>query len=319
MDIAKNIRAAKLRLFESYSSLKRVRFRVDNDIDPERIRFGFFGEFGYGLIGWQPYLNFLADQNIPIKSMGLTGSTPFWNFSQDHIEVDLPQGDGWGEPKISLNAMKYLSKKEILVVPDSFSYRLINVSGHQWVSNSLHKSISNQNYLPLNLRNEKKLDLCGECYAVVNVKNYFNWGLTDIPNFYLDHEYEKIYEFCSAQGMLLVLNRFPSASENSSTYFEESYIDTLAGRDNVVDMAEHYSKVDTQASRNLMQISLLQNAKHVFATQGGNAVLTLICSPDITILMRGGHDYPDYVSLSRLYGRKCEIIYEIDQSTTLHQ
>jgi len=66
--------------------------------DAAKCRFCFMGEFGYELVSWLPYLLFLKRKlGIPIRTMGRVGSSVFYYFSDDHIELDIPPGDCWGE------------------------------------------------------------------------------------------------------------------------------------------------------------------------------------------------------------------------------
>lgn len=59
--------------------------------------FGFFGELGYGLTSFWPYLAWLSyEQKVPVRTAGLPGTTAFVPFSIEHHEVDVPRADSRG-------------------------------------------------------------------------------------------------------------------------------------------------------------------------------------------------------------------------------
>jgi hypothetical protein len=60
--------------------------------------FCFFGEFGYGLTTWLPYLNQVSEESgIQFRTCGLPGSTPFFsNFSKEHTEIQIKSLDEMG-------------------------------------------------------------------------------------------------------------------------------------------------------------------------------------------------------------------------------
>ena len=78
------------------------------------------------------------------------------------------------------------------------------------------------------------------------------------------------------------------------------------------DLAVQYAALSDAAEQNELQFSLLSGAEHIFATQGGNAAIALVLGKCVSILMRGGLDYPDYMSLAKIYGTKVEVVYEIE-------
>lgn len=54
----------------------------------ERARLCFAGEFGYELISWIPYLNYLAAmRGLRLKTASRPGSSVLYEFSQDHQEL----------------------------------------------------------------------------------------------------------------------------------------------------------------------------------------------------------------------------------------
>jgi hypothetical protein len=291
------------------------------DHRPE-FRYGFFGELGYGLIGWLPYLKYLSQHIGPIKTVGLPGTKPFWEFSSDHIEVSIEQADMWGNRSSGLLAAELLDGSEYLVAPVTASgYKAYDfaVSGHAWRSLELHRNITGENYSSLTFTQAplEHLNFVRKPFVVINVKNYFNWGNTDIPNLYTADDIADIISVSGSRGLSVVLNRFPASRESTNIYLEDDYLQGVLMGSNVIDMMPIYAGLESIADRNRLQTNAISNAEHVFASQGGNAVLALMCNKSVTVLMRGGYDYPDYTSLARLYGSDLDLIYEVKQSRFL--
>lgn len=291
--------------------------RWGNVIIPSRskIKFGFFGEFGYGLISWLPYLKFLSENGVAIHGLGLKGTDCFWNFAASFTTVDIPSGDRWGSRKELKNAKKSFSGSKIIAPVNRWTTGL-SVNGLAWENPELHRMLKTNCYS--RLKPEALDPDIGSPYVVINFKNYFNWGNPDIRNFYSLAELVSLVKLIKDAGLVPVLNRFPAPIETDSLYFSDSengvkeLIDAGA-----VDMAAKYQQYSTLAERNKLQVGLLKESIHIFATQGGNAALALITGASVSVLMRGGMDYPDYCSLAKIYGSKIEIAYEIRQFNCL--
>lgn len=270
----------------------------------ENYRFGFFGELGYGLSVWWPYLNYIsAEFNIKLKTIGLPGSKVFVKeFSKDHIEIEIPQGDMWGD-KTNLTDFNI---QDQAVLPSQKGK--ITIEGKEWVTNSMHVFYDDRYYKILNFSNSALVSSFKD-FIVINIKNHYNWGNTSIQNFYLK---EDIVQICETyKDCKIYLNAPKFWKEPYTIYFDSNFNDLIKKYDNLVSLDEEYSKCKNYNEVNLMQISILQNASIVFATQGGNAVLSILCNPNVKILMRGGEDYPDYVSLARIKKSKIKIGYEV--------
>ena len=149
---------------------------------------------------------------------------------------------------------------------------------------------------------------------MVNIKEHFNWGNTEIPNFYFLDEIREIAAQAEATGSYVLINRFPAPKEQENIEAPAVDFRELRALDHVIDLAPIYGKASNLTEANEIQISFLLNAERVFATQGGNAALSISCSRKVTVLLRGGHDYPALVSLARRYNTELEFVHSAFQA-----
>jgi len=277
----------------------------------DNVRFGFFGEFGFGLALWLPYLNYLKSRGLaPIKTCGPVGSRPFYYFSDDHLELPVPTLNGWGDEKTLLSVRKQI--KERLVCPSSGIERSLRVDDEQWLSNELKRRSPMQNYAVLRFDSEPLPELPRR-YCVVCVKDYYNWANTEIRNFYTADDLCGIAEICAKHGTCCVLNRFPEQRDNFNIYTDAEIVTEEVKRlPNVIDLADVYAKLPEASARNSFQLRALRHSQLVFGSQGGNGILALTVAPASAILMRGGFDYPTLDFLRSVYARPCSIAYEAE-------
>lgn len=287
------------------------------------IVFGFFGELGYGLISFWPYLAWLRrEQNIPVRTAGLVGTGAFVPFSSEHYELDVPSGDSWGSAPSLLSAKKLLPQFRFIFGPWNGGPEFFSLGseGTVWRRQSLHQNFDSlQNWAPLEFIQTvapaaffRQLETAP--FWVVNIKEHFNWGNTGIPNFYFLDEIREITAQAKATGRYVVINRFPAPKEQENIEAPAVDFADLSALDNVIDLSHVYDRASTLTEANKIQISFLTNAERVFATQGGNASLSISCSRKVTVLLRGGLDYPGLVSLARRYNTELEFVHSAFQA-----
>jgi hypothetical protein len=275
-------------------------------------RFGFFGEFGYALASWLPYLNYLSSRlDSPLKTCGPIGSEPFYYFSSDHLEVACKPLDMWGDACDILPLRRVFTEK--LVCPANWYPRTLSVCGIPWSNPELHGAYSTDAYRPLNFQQEPIPQLPTQ-YVVINVKDYHNWKGYQIPNYYNAKELECIADICEQTNTPLVLNRFPAPREEANDDIHEPIVTpVLLRKPQVIDMRGLYEQVSSLAERNVLQIRLLRHAKHILSCQGGNAYLAILLNKSVDVLMRGGFDYPDIHFLAKMYDCTVKLSYSIDE------
>ncbi len=284
-------------------------------------RFGFFGELGYGLLSFLPYLNYLVNmQNRYVETFGPVGSAPFFYFSKRHTELDIVSVPGWGNREVGKRLMAYAEDQPIFVPRAIKPCGVFAEKELSWEIGDLGSFSGQWNYLnleldpPVELSIQAKQLLQSE-FCILNLKRYFNWGNREIPNFYSVDEILKLADFCLDHQMLLLVNDHNPGIQASEIPIDSTPFAKLAEmRENIVLLSEILSENQELEIRTAIQLFFLGRAQRVFATQGGNGILSIICNRNVTLLMRGGFDWPDCVSTARRYGTNLEVLYEINQS-----
>ncbi|MEN9394980.1 MAG: hypothetical protein RL362_1201, partial [Bacteroidota bacterium] len=140
-----------IRKFKNLIYSKSIRNEKIINIDNYReFRFAFFGELGYGLICFFPFLYYVTKrEGIKLKTIGLKGSVPFFDdFSCDHIELDIQQGDCWGSRELFWNFKLRKSCSEYLIFPDDNTN--LNLFNLKWIHTKLSTNFTkNSCFLPL--------------------------------------------------------------------------------------------------------------------------------------------------------------------------
>jgi len=282
------------------------------------VKVGFVGEFGYGLVGLFPFLNFLATQGYKLNTAGLRGSSPFFYFSENHEEIPNLSVGSWGSAAGAWKMRRYGSILDPIFVPIEGSRRYLKVDNFEWASK--HLSVRHPryaHYVKLELpatpgRFASEVELLGD-FFVLNIKNYQTWQGQYVPNWYLADEVEAVYQKSVELGISLVLNRSPVPPSEGEPSEDQRFVDELTKCPGVVDLENRYSSMDW-SSANELQLQVLKGAKHVWATQGGNAALALTTASHVTILMRGGLDWEDYQFMANFYEAEVEILHSVFQS-----
>ncbi len=288
----------------------------------ENVLFVFIGEFGYGMLAWLPFLNFLSKEyDKPFHTCGLPGSSIFFApFSASHTEVNLGNLDMMGNEarngklNQALKTIQQCAPKKKIVFP----HKDIRICGHPWINNNIHEQYDTNSgtfkgYEKIRFKeHEEAINQItnGDEYIVVNIKNYFNWGSDAIKNFYTA---EDIKSIAAAHPKNRILLNFPAIpKEDFNVYFEPPEI---TGFKNIVPASAVYSNCNGLNSVNARQVELFRGASQIYSTQGGNSVFAIVFSgtqTQIKILMRGGFDYPDYMYLKNKLNRSVRIAYESD-------
>lgn len=285
---------------------------------------GFSGELGYALFGLLPYLNFIkSSREIDLVTFGSEGSAAFFKFSDHHVELGKGATSSWGTMAGAMRFRKHARFRDPIFVPVEWFARRLRVEGYpEWESNKLH--VRHSDYEAWRLPNltasegmklpETVNHLPGGKYCVVNIKDYLTWGNTYVANWYEERDLTWILQLCERQGLRIVANRSPVAADDDEPTVPQSFLQAFLDHPLVYDMSIEYSELSVSEG-NLLQLKVLEGATHVWATQGGNAFLAMMCNSSVSVLMKGGADYEDY----RFFSTKAdlaffEVLYSADQS-----
>lgn len=277
-------------------------------------RYCFLGEFGYEMISWLPYLLFLKEHlGIPIRTVGRPGSSIFYYFSDEHMELDASYvGDVWGNPVFYQHVGKEFPG-EILVYPgkDLVNRRHISIGGYEWRNRNIHSRIDEAHYVkPDYSRIISWSPLPGKDIVVINNKNFLQWQNTyEKPvNYFSRSDLERLRDLLLSKGYGVVYNHFVELTSHD-VYFALNDQGVFGKDNNTYDMQTLYASCTDVGQRNRMQIALYNTANLIIGPQGGNLYLPAICRRPLYILMRVG-DYIDYLELGRLYDIDVEVFYE---------
>ena len=276
--------------------------------------FCFFGEFGYGLTTWLPYLNQVSEESgIQFRTCGLPGSTPFFsNFSKEHTEIQIKSLDEIGNSATQGDTFRVY--KEIRKHFPSGSIILptpgIEINGVKWKNTNLHikfdRSCGNFTKLPPLPEQSKIAENNNPRRVVINIKDYHNWQNDAIQNYYTEDDLKRIVQHHKNDEIFINYPSLPR-EDSSSGYFT---VDIPFGQ-NTTSAEEIYRGCSTIGEINERQIELLASADLIYATQGGNAVLSILCGKEINIIMRGGMDYPDFTYLGEKLKKQVQIFFEL--------
>ncbi len=276
--------------------------------------FCFLGEFGYEMISWLPYLLFLKQTlNIRLHTVSRKGSKPFYYFSDEHFEADPSLiGDMWGDTKHYNQLSSYFPGKLLIHPgPDFINQRKIIIKGKEWTNNNIHTIINQKNYsIPdFSFINNPLPFEINKPFVVINNKFFRQWyqKYKGPINYFRREDLEEMREVLNSLGFSIVYNHF--VEQTSYDQFFDLNDRDIFGNDSLsVNLADFYKSLDAEG-RNILQLSVYNNAEFVIGPQGGNLYLPAICRKDLWILMRDG-EYLDYLEFGRLYGINVNIFYE---------
>ena len=301
-----NVQAAK-----KLRSVQTIQLHEENASD---YVFCFFGEFGYGLTTWLPFLNQVSQEtNIKMVTCGLNGSTPFFsNFSLHHTELAIKSLDEMGNSAVNgeIHLVYDELRKRFPTQKIIFPTPGITINGRTWLNTNLHirfnPSCGDFSHLPpLPPAPEKEASNTPR-RIVINIKDYHNWQNDAIQNYYTEDDLIRIVEHHQEDEIFLNYPSLPK-EDSSSGYFTVKLPQGL----NIHSSYSIYDGCESIGDINKKQIELLASADVVYATQGGNAILSLLCAKEIKIIMRGGFDYPDFTYLGKKLNKKVDIFFEL--------
>ena len=275
-------------------------------------RLGFYGEFGFFLVNWLPYLYFIKKSGHFLKTVGPVGSSPFYYFSDDHLELDCPY------PVTCLGSSEcndYIQKRiaEILLSPMGSYCPGLSYEGLAFQSNKIHSVNPDLNYIAPSILSsaDRPLfdELNGQDYVVISNKGFINWG-TDFGNYFNLEEIDKLIDLITGAGFKVVFNYY---GDNDGQDVVAKLAATQVKTDvslGLFNAQDRYS-ID-KSKRNQEQIYLLMHSKLIISAQGGGSYLASMFGRPNYIIQRAGDDYNNISLLANLYGSRVKMFYYID-------
>ena len=281
--------------------------------EAEAARFCFLGEFGYEVVSWLPFLLHLKTAlGLRLRTAGRPGSCVFYEFSDDHIEVEAGLiGDVWGQPEAYAALGRRLGERLVHPGRHAVNRREIAVDGCHWTTRNIHKRIEVTNYQRLDFSHLPPYSpLAGRPLAVINNKYFVQWPDTyDAPvNFFDRAALVQLRDLLLRRGYGVIYNHFvePTSHDRYWRLDDEGLFGELPYTH---DLRTDYASAADPAARNRLQLRLYNAAALVIAPQGGNVYLPAVCRRPLLLLMRAG-DYVDYLELGRIYETPVDVFYE---------
>lgn len=275
--------------------------------EAEKSRFCFMGEFGYEVVSWMPYLLFLKQKlGIRIRTMGRPGSSIFYYFSDDHIELGDKPGDCWGETTLYDGiATKFPDEQLIFPGPEPINQRRISVDGCDWRNRDIHRKIDTTHYALLDYKHVQSLSPKRRPTVVINNKYFLQWpALYSEPVNFIDRDsLVALNELFTLRGYDVIYNHFVE----STVHDKHLAIDDTGIFAN--DLRAQYAHCRSVEDRNRLQLSVYNSADLIIGPQGGNIYLPAVCRKPLYIVQRAGQ-FMDYPELARVYGVDLQMFYE---------
>lgn len=304
--------------FKKRNNAPKIKF---SDVDGYYL--GFFGEFGYEMVSWLPYLTYLKQvKNLTFKTAGREGSSVFYkNISSEHIEISNEYiGDSFGEyDKICAIEEKYNIK---LIAPSNeITPSDFLICGVSWDNKNIHDVIDTRHYATPVFDTQDNLEFLKDTgnyngVLTINNKNHYNWNYTLVKNFFDESELFKLIDYFTQKNWLVIYNN-PNKLfvEELSNYVDENY-NLSHITNNFIDLNNiKFASID---ERNKSQIECWQKSDLVIGVHGGSVYIPAILGKKQYVLMRKG-DYIDFTELNRVFGADISCFYEVNQMLAYYE
>ena len=272
------------------------------------IRLCFGGEFGYELLSWLPYLNFVAHETgVRLKTCSRPGSSALYAFSSDHIELPFtwrPHRFGTAE---SDRAFSEAFEEEVVTPRRSTRKRLYELSlgGLDWDHQFIHQRLTARNYRPLSLSGSEIDFLPKGPVAVINNKDFDNWGNRDpgLREAFMSEQLVELRNQLLDLGYFVVYHPFHEPVVEDRFAIKDEGIFS-SGR--TLDMRDVYASAADARDVMRLQLGLYQAAQLVVCPQGGNSFLPIMLGKTTLVLSTSGR-LVEYQDLARVYGADVQV------------
>lgn len=299
-----------------FKNKNRINYKLNSVEEISEYHFTFTGEFGYEVLVWIPYLNFLSHTlNIKFHIICKKGLEDLYENLAASISFLEKRniGDGFGDIK----KQQFKNRKIFTINEQCIALnKYIEVAGIPFLNKNIHKTINQEFYRTpiIPLKNIETIrHLIDEKIVVINNKQHFNWN-GELRNFYTADELAKIFNLLTLKGYKIIYNDpnrlVYDPSSVSTNQSDSAKIDQLiSGNKNITDL----NALDNEdiLLRNRLQFTLWDKAKFIIGVHGGSVYIPAFLGKKQYIVFKSGN-YFDFIELGRLTNTKINCHYEVE-------
>ena len=299
-----------------FKNKNRINYKLNSAEEISEYHFTFTGEFGYEVLVWIPYLNFLSHTlNIKFHIICKKGLEDLYeNLAASISFLERRNiGDGFGDIK----KQQFKNKKIFTINEQCIALnKNIEVAGIPFLNKDIHKTINQKFYrIPIiPIQNLETIHrIVDEKIVVINNKQHFNWN-GELRNFYTADELAKIFNLLTLKGYKIIYNDpnrlvYDPSSVNTNQS-DSAKIDKLISRNkNITDL----NALDNEdiLLRNRLQFILWDKAEFIIGVHGGSVYIPAFLGKKQYIVFKSGN-YFDFIELARITSTKINCHYEVE-------
>ncbi len=271
-----------------------------NELAEARICFG--GEFGYELVSWLPYLNFVAHElGVGLRTCSRPGSGLLYGFSDDHIEMEFTwRPDRFGSTSSEEAFRSRFGRSAVFPrQPQDGRAFPLSIGGIRWEHQWIHSRLASANYRALTLPTSPAHFLPDRPIAVINNKDFENWGNRDpqLRESFTSDDLVTLRDILIERGFFVVYHPFVEPVQEDRFAIQD---EALFGGPGSLDMRAVYGSASSAEQVMQLQLALYGAAQLAVCPQGGNSFLPIILGLRTVVLSTRGR-LIEYQDLARLY------------------
>ena len=277
------------------------------DLEDRILCFG--GEFGYEILSWLPYLNYVVSETgAKLKTCSRPGSSALYAFSAQHTEVPFTwRPESFGTRASDSEFRRRFGEKAVSVRgPWKSTLQEVSLGGVRWEHQRIHSRLKATNFRRLILSAPRPQFLPHDApIAVINNKSFDNWGNTDLllRESFDEDQLIALRDTLLEKGYFVVYHRFeePVPEERFALHDEKIFV-----RDGTFDMRSAYADCASAGEVMELQLGLYAAADLAICPQGGNSFLPIMFSTPTVVLSTHGR-IVEYQDLGALYSTSVDV------------
>lgn len=283
-----------------------IDFAVD-ELEGRVLCFG--GEFGYEILSWLPYLDFVAHETgASIRTCSRPGSSLLYTFAAEHTEMPFswrPESFGTDESDAAFRR-RFGDRAVTVRGPWRSTLQDVTLGGIRWEHQRIHDRRTTPNFRRLELPTPPAPFVPdGAPIAVINNKSFENWGNRD-PKLRESFDREGLIAMRDAlrgNGYFVVYHRFEEPVPEDRFALDDA---GLFDGEGSLDMRDVYASCASPGEVMERQLGLFAAASLAVCPQGGNSFLPILQSTPTLVLSTRGR-LVEYQDLADLYGTTVDV------------